>query len=221
MVRAQKLEAAQQEVDRWHAAARAAWEHLHIPSAADKSVSNALVATEMGAESRGHVGTLATTRERRLAAVALSCHLIGCPRPHRMWLATGAGCWNFIFQFRRPASCVFSSVWDCVARWEDKGHIQCLPVRVCRELLLAVFVLPSLVAKLQAKPDLFITASDASHTGAGVAATAGLTAAGVAASRSLPPVLPTPAVKGFAVISFFSGIDALRRALDLLGFRPI
>ena len=214
------LERAQVEVDRWHQAARAAWAHWGIPSAADKSLSNALVATELGCESRP-VGTLATTRERRLHGISIALHLIGCSRPHRMWLATGAGCWNFILQFRRPASCVLSRTWQLISRWEEAGQLYRLPKDVCRELLLAIYLAPVLVAKLRAKPDVLLTCSDASHSGAGVAGTAGLTELGVHSATSLPRSLPPAVEKGFAVISMFAGIDALRRALDLLGVRPV
>ena len=80
-----------------------------------------------------------------------------------------------------------------------------LPKAVSRELLLAVCLAPTLVAKLRAAPDLLITASDASHTGAGVSGTAGLTDYGVAFAESLPKGLPSEPPKGFAVVSLFSG----------------
>ena len=63
--------------------------------------------------------------------------------------------------------------------------------------------------------------SDASHTGAGVSGTAGLSDYGVAFAQSLPKSMPAEPPKGFAVVSLFSGIDALRRALDILGLRPV
>ena len=49
----------------------------------------------------------------------------------------------------------------------------------------------------------------------------GLSEAGVAATLRLPQVLPTSVERGVAVIRLFSGIDALRRALDILGLQPI
>ena len=135
VVQRERLERAQCEIERRHKAARAAWESWAIPSAADKSVSNALVATELGCESLGVVGTLGTTRNRWLQGIAMILHLIGCRSPHRLWLATGAGSWNFIFQFRRPAFCVFSKTWQLISGWETHGRLDRLPTDVCRELL--------------------------------------------------------------------------------------
>ena len=218
VVKARHLEGAQREIDRWHAATREAWKVHSIPSAADKSVSNSLQATELGCEVLGRRGTLGTIPQRRLAAIAMSLHLIGARNPHRMWLAMDAGCWNFIFQFRRQAACTYSAVWRLISHWKNCSM---LSVEVCRELLTAIFLAPILIAKLRASPDLFITCSDASSSGAAVAGTAGLTQYGVESARSLPRSLPSAPAKGFAIVSLFAGIDALRRALDILGLRPV
>ena len=88
----------QDHVHRWHEAARAAWEAWSIPSAADKSVSSSVNATELGCEIDGKRGVLGATRDRRLQVIAMTLHLIGADRPHRLWLAICAGRWNFCFQ---------------------------------------------------------------------------------------------------------------------------
>ena len=97
--RAQELEG---KASQWHRSARAAWEAWNIPSAQDKSVANAYTAQELGCYVDGWNGTLGTTAQRRLDAIALSLFILSSPNPHRMWLAITAGRWNFILQFRRP-----------------------------------------------------------------------------------------------------------------------
>ena len=62
----------------WHNKARAAWEMWNIPSATDKSVANAFTAKELGCFIDGRAGTLGTTTQRRLDAIALTLHLVSC-----------------------------------------------------------------------------------------------------------------------------------------------
>ena len=54
---------AQDHVHRWHEAASAAREAWNIPSAADKSVSSSVKATELGCEIDGKCGVLEATRD--------------------------------------------------------------------------------------------------------------------------------------------------------------
>ena len=95
----------------------------------------------------------------------MTLHLIGADRPHRLWLAICAGRWNFCFQFRRAASGTFAEVWRTIGHWVN---VVALNREVGRELLLAVMLAPLLQSQLRATPDLLITCSDASHSGAGV-----------------------------------------------------
>ena len=89
------------------------------------------------------------------------------------------------------------------------------------ELLLAVCLSPLMVTHLRAQPDVMITCSDACESGAGVAATAGLSSYGVRSVLALPSELPQEVSNGFALVSLFGGIEAGRRALDLLGVVPV
>ena len=97
LIEAQKLEG---QASDWHQAARDVWDMWNIPSAADKSVKNAYEAKELGWLIDGKAGTLGTTVQRRLDAIAIALFLIRAQNPHRMRLALGAGRWNFVFQFR-------------------------------------------------------------------------------------------------------------------------
>ena len=74
---------------------------------------------------------------------------------------------------------------------------------------------------LRARPDLLVTCSDACETEGAIAATAGLSDYGVRAAKAIPRQLPTVAETGFALVSLFGGIEAGRRACDLLGVKPI
>ena len=212
---AEKLEG---QASDWHKAARASWEAWNIPSAADKSVANAFEAKELGCFVDGYAGTLGTTIQRRLDAIAIALFLICVRNPHRMWLALGAGRWNFILQFRRVLSCSFYAVWRAITQWE-KCHF--LPKVVCQELFGVICLAPAMVTDLRTRPDLLITCSDASESGAALAGTAGLTDYGVWAAKSLPPELPVHMDSGCAVVSLFGGIEAGRRACDLLGVRLV
>ena len=63
---------------------------------------NAYDAKELGCFVDGRAGTLGTTVQRRLDVIAISSFLIAARNPHRIWLALGAGRWNFVLQLRRP-----------------------------------------------------------------------------------------------------------------------
>ena len=142
-------------------------------SAQDKSLSQDSHAKELGWYSNGDRGTLGSTVDRRLATAGISLYVIGADRPHRMWLALATGCWNFVFQFRRPTSCVLFQTWRAISHWVN---CRALPREVGRGLLMAIFLMPIMITKLRAKLDLMLTCSDASENGSGVAAAAGLTA---------------------------------------------
>ena len=206
----------EKELASWHQAARACWRRYNIPSAQDKSVPQSLEAKELGCFVDGDFGSLGTTVQRRLEAIALGCFVCSTYKPHLMWLAALAGRNNFVFQFRRPASCIYFQTWRAIAQWKDCRYI---PREVGRELVMAMLLMPIMTTKLRTRPDALVTCSDASETGAGVAAAAGLTDYGVSAALSLPTELPPPKMKGFVLLSLFGGIEASRRALDLLGIQ--
>ena len=124
-----------------------AWEAWNIPSAADKSVTNAYEAKELGCYVDGRAGTLGTTTQRRLDAIALSLFLISCKSPHQLWLAVVAGRWNYCLQFRRALSSVFYLVWQAISGWRNCRY---LPQSVARELLTIAFLAPSLNTNLRA-----------------------------------------------------------------------
>ena len=214
----QSIARATREINAWHQATRHAWLAWGIPSAADKSVSESLRTKELGCLIDGDRGALGTTASRRLMAIGLSLFLITCWAPHRIWLATGCGRWNFCFQFRRATSCVFFEVWQFIARWQDCSY---LPAGVAKELLCACFLAPLMETDLRARPDLLVTCSDASEAGAGICASVGLSSYGVEATLALPPVLPPLQERGFALLSMFGGIEASCRACHLLGIVPI
>ena len=218
IARIREAEAMEGQASEWHAKARAAWEMWNIPSATDKSVANAFTAKELGCHIDGRAGTLGTTVQRRLDAIALTLFLVSCRNPHRMWLAVASGRWSFIFQFRRAASSCFHLVWRAISEWKNCRR---LPREVCRELLTAVFLAPGLLTNLRSRPDLMLTVSDASSTGAAIGATAGLTDYGVWAAKSLPAQVADRIESGVALVSLFGGIEAGRRALDLIGVRVV
>ena len=202
------------QASEWHRKARQAWEAWKPPSAADKSVANAFEAKELGCFVDGWNGTLGTTIQRRLDAIAIALFMICIPRPHRIWLALAAGRLNFILQFRRCLSNNFYEVWRFITNWENCRY---LPRAVCQEFFSAICQAPAMITDLRTRPDLLITSSDASATGAGIAATAGLTEYGVWSALTLPQELPIHEERGRVLISLFGGIEAGRRACDLLG----
>ena len=120
----------------------------------------------------------------------------------------------FMLQFRRCLSNNVYEVWRCITNWENCRY---LPRAVCQELFSAICLSPALITDLRTRPDLLITSSDASATGAGIAATAGLTEYGVWSALTLPQELPLHQERGCVLISLFGGIEAGRRACDLLG----
>ena len=97
------------------------------------------------------------------------------------------------------------------------GKCRYLPKAVCQEVFAVICLSPAMITDLRTRPDLLITSSDASAGGAGIAATAGLSDYGVWSALTLPQELPLQQDRGCAEISFFGGIEAGRRACDLLG----
>ena len=126
---------AETELSSWHRAARECWLRWNIPSAQDKSLSQDCHAKDLGCYSNGDRGTLGSTVDRRLTTAGISLYVIGADRPHRMWLASATGCWNFVFQFRRPTSCVLFQTWRAISHWVN---CRTLPREVGRELLMAI-----------------------------------------------------------------------------------
>ena len=167
---------------------------------------------------------MGTTRERRHMAAGLSLSVASARCPHRLWLSILAGRWCFCMQFRRAASSVFTEVWSSISHWKP---CRFLAQPVALELLQAVFLGPLLETNLRAAPDLLVTASDASESGGGACAAAGLTTKGVdfalGLSAEMNPGMPRnlTAKGGIVLISLFGGIEAGRRALDLLGVQPL
>ena len=200
----------------WHKAARDAWKFWKIPSAEDKSLAFSTIATELGCEFRGERGTIGTTRQRRLEAIGLALFVVSQPSPHLTWLAMVAGRWSFCFQFRRAVSSVFAQTWSFIANWKS---CRFLPPPVAQELLHAAMLAPLMRTNLRCRPDMLVTASDASESGGGACAAAGLTNFGVQTALTLSqPVSPSPA-RGVVLVSLFGGIEAGMRAFNLLGVR--
>ena len=191
---------------------------LEHPSAADERVLRSLKAKELGAEIDGLRGALSTTRARRLQCVGVSLFLMSAKSTTRIWTAVTTGRWNFCFQFRKPVSSCFNSIWRFIAEWRP---VRYLPMGPCVEVLVAIGLAPLIETNLRAHADLFVTSSDACESGAGITAVAGLSTSGVLAARGLPSELPGPAMRGCTLVSLFGGIEAGRRALDLLGVRPL
>lgn len=196
------------QISAWHRRAETAWEKHSLPSANDRLVVNVYEAKKLGARIDGDEGTLATTIQRQLDALALSMYSSAVPRPHRMWLDVSAQMWNFVLQFRRPASCCLYKTWQTIGRWRNCGD---LPRDAVSELMTLGSLAPALVAKLRSRPDLLVTCSDASMSGAAVAASAGLAEYEMWSAKSLPAQLPTEKESGVSLILLFGGVEAGRR----------
>jgi hypothetical protein len=218
IVKSKKAAEIVKELHLWHRPAREAWAHWGIPSAEEKSLTRSYKAVELGAEIQGVRGSVGTTAKRRLNIAGLSLFLIGHEGPSRVHLSVGAGRWNYCFQFRKQVSSIFQSVWQDISNWHPSQY---LADQTAGELLQAIFLSPLMTWDLRAHVDPLVTSSDACGSGAGITATAGLTRHGVECALHLPAALPAPPSDGFILISLFAGIEGARRALDLLGVRPL
>ena len=123
------------------------------------------------------------------------------------------GRWIHVFQFRRPAMSMLSSVWDFIS---GKGLDQTLVQKVRRELFCCVCMVPLLHTYLGSEPVRVLAASDASSRGGAVGIASELTVAGREyLAYSLAGGHGRPV--GILVVSLFNGIGGAFRCYDLLG----
>ena len=78
-----------------------------------------------------------------------------------------------------------------------------------------------MVTDLRTGIDVQLSASDSSCSGASVTVTAGVTDFGAWVADNLSACLPARQDVGFGLVSLFAGIEAVRRALGLLGVQPL
>ena len=153
-----------------------------------------------------------------MLCVGLSLFFMSARFPSRIWAAVTTGRWNYFFQFRKPVSSCFSALWHLIAEWRP---VRYLPPGACVELLVAIGLAPLMETNLRSRVDLLVTSSDACESGAGIIAFAGLSTSGVVAARALPRELPAGPPRGCVLVSLFGGIEAGRRAFDLLSVKPL
>ena len=123
--------------------------------------------------------------------------------------------------FRRPLLGLLNYLWEFIRRFEETS-VRWMPVpkKVTEEIHTFLSLLPLARIDFRLPFCELVTCSDASNTGGGICASAGLSERGKQAAM-LPTLselgvtaIPTAAVLG---IGINDGIGALRVAMDLLG----
>lgn len=203
--------------DQLHCLAEEAWKNAGVISSEKKRQRFQLQAEELGAYFDGEQKWMGGSRERMLKLIQATLWLLQRRQISRRLVQVVVGRWIHVFQFRRPAMCMLSLVWDFIS---GKGLDQTLVQKVRRELFCCVCMVPLLHTYLGSEPTGVITASDASSKGGAVGISPELTITGrdyLAYSLAGGHGRPV----GILVVSLFNGIGGAFRCYDLLGLTPI
>eukprot|EP00973_Karenia_brevis_P061620 8568887-Karenia_brevis.AAC.1 len=119
-------------------------------------------------------------------------------------------------QLRRETSVLLNRVWNFACKFKPEHVQRRMPLKVRRELLACMCLLPLMQTNLRSQIDNQLVATDASEYGIGVVASVGLTEAGMEAAERLWRTPSDMPVDKLALISLFDGIGGARRALDML-----
>ena len=203
--------------DLLHDLSEEAWKNAGVISSEKKRKRFQLQAEELGAYFDGEQKLMGGSRERMLKLIQATLWLLQRRQLSRRLVQVVVGRWIHVFQFRRPAMSMLSSVWDFIS---GKGLDQTLVQKVRRELFCCVCMVPLLHTYLGSEPVRVLAASDASSRGGAVGIASELTVAGREyLAYSLAGGHGRPV--GILVVSLFNGIGGAFRCYDLLGLTPL
>ncbi len=193
-----------------------AWD---VPRNMKKTVSRETRAEVQGAQIDGRAGVAYPREQKLLKYISAGMAICSAEFVTQRQLQVVCGGLVYLSMFRRPLLGCLNQVWRFIESFNGSlSHRLPLP-QVCRlEILRFLSLVPLARLDFRLRVDSQVTCSDASTSGGGVCASAGLTPMGVLASQGYLRGEKPESRSGIKVLSvgLFDGIGALRVALDLL-----
>ncbi len=190
-----------------------------VPRNLKKSVSRENRAEVQGAQIDGKAGVAYPREQKLLKYVSAGMAICSAKLVTQRQLQVVCGGLVYLSMFRRPMLGCLNQVWRFIESFNGSlSHRLPLP-QVCKlEILRFLSLIPLTRLDFRLRVDSQVTCSDASSTGGGICASAGLTPMGVLASQGYLRGEMPESRSGIKVLSvgLFDGIGALRVALDLL-----
>ena len=198
---------------------RQQYEHWEVPRNLKKSVSRDTMAEVQGAQVDGVNGVAFPREVKLIKYVAATMALVESKVVTQKQMQVVCGGLVYISMFKRPLLGTLNAVWRFIHTFQHPQQRRRLPDNCIAELIRFLGLVP--LAKLDFRLDYNeqVTCSDASTTGGGICASAGVSPLGrVVAGGKLRGELPELRSEHRVLsIGLFDGIGALRVALDLLG----
>ena len=204
--------------DQLHQMAEECWALSGVLSSDKKRKRAEVLAEELGAFVDGNNGFIGGSPSRLLGLIQSTLFILSLNSLNKKLLQVIVGRWIHVMQFRRPAMCILSAVWDFIGKSMVKRKALLNAVR--RELFGCLGLVPLLHTFLGSKVSDLITASDASSKGGAVGISRTLTSVGEDYVRAVLGTMDYFGEIPVLVISLFNGIGGAFRTYDILGLRP-
>ena len=199
-------------------ALREVYEQWEVPRNIKKAVSRSSTADVQGALVDGTAGVAYPRDQKLFKYLQAALKLLREPRVSQRQMQVVCGGLVYVSMFRRALLGSLNQVWKFIESFSDSKRYCPMPLECRLEIgrFLSFFPLARLDFRLDISGQ--VTCSDASTTGGGVCASAGLTPYGsLACEGSLRGRHPEDhADRKILSVGLFDGIGALRVALDLL-----
>ena len=205
--------------DTLHQLAEECWSLAGVLSSEKKRKRVEVQAEELGAFIDGDAGTIGGSPTRFLGLIQNTLFILSLNALNKKLLQVIVGRWIHVMQFRRPAMCILSAVWDFIGKTPIKRKGLVSAAR--RELFGCMCLVPLLHTFLGAQVSKIITASDASMKGGAVGIARQLTPVGIDYVNGVLGMVNHLGEIPVLVISLFNGIGGAFRTYDLLGVRPM
>eukprot|EP00435_Cladocopium_sp_Y103_P044210 s1097_g12.t1 len=201
-------------------AMREVYEHLKLPRHPGKSVEGSTHAEVQGAWIDGIGGVAYAKPEKILKYMGLAWAMVQRGRATVRELQVVAGGLVYITLFRRQLLCSLNAIWAFIEAGKVEPPVvrRVIPREVKAEIIRFLGLIPLAQIDFRLPMECQATASDASTTGGGIAASVGLTSYGRLAQSALARGEVEEPFETCEVLTvgLFDGIGALRVATELL-----
>ena len=201
------------------------YSELGIPRHPKKGVARQPKAEVQGAQVDGILGIALPKVDKILRCAYLAKLLLEEGKSSQKQMQVVGGGFVYAAMFRRPLLGSLNHIWQFIVSCTGypAGVKFKLPYEVKAELARFIGLLPLAYMDFRCQPSAVVTASDASETGGGVAASEGVSEFGAVARKcQLRGDLVEPCeITSVLTVGLFDGIGALRAATDALGWNVV